>query len=454
MCISFNSITIEKEISVTVSLEDNSSSIHPTLNENMDGCTFSMRNTTGANRTYCVADNNLTMNFICPLGVGTDVLRQRSWMLVLIPIVILITIAGNLIIVITIITNKNIKRISNVNYASLAIADLIVGIFVMPPCLSFVVHGCWPHGTVACDLWRLIDFWACTISFYNLLAIAVDRYRAIAYPIQYRATRRKKWIICSLIVTWVYGLLIFGTQIIYLRSQNPHIIDVLCLAEPPALYGVIGSIIAFYIPTLVLVVLYVIIYIKLRKWMASSVNYSSNFNEKLWKTSFSHKQNDESNDTQASCVSTVSKSEIRTVGPYPRKMTEFSNVSNRKKDELSDGIILNVDTDNWNKTDTLKVNQPTRNPASGNLAKKRSRIKSEARAIRRLGTVMLVFLVCWVPTITIWPFYMYGYDVPIWMLNVCLWLTLINSTMNPFLYVISDKDYRLAIRQTFGKKCF
>lgn len=79
--------------------------------------------------------------------------------------------------------------------ASLACADLFVGLIVMPVAIVQLVYGdFWPFGKLFCDLWHSIDVFASTASILDLCVIALDRYSAIRNPILYhRAFFVQRW---------------------------------------------------------------------------------------------------------------------------------------------------------------------------------------------------------------------------------------------------------------------
>ena len=64
---------------------------------------------------------------------------------------------------------------------SLAIADLTVGLIVMPISSAYVLIGDWIFGIIVCQLWLVIDYTASTASIFNLLILSLDRYWSIRY---------------------------------------------------------------------------------------------------------------------------------------------------------------------------------------------------------------------------------------------------------------------------------
>lgn len=79
--------------------------------------------------------------------------------------------------------------------ASLACADLCVGLGVMPFAIIQALYGeYWPFGKTCCDIWHSIDICASTASILDLCVIALDRYSAITNPISYhRAFFVQQW---------------------------------------------------------------------------------------------------------------------------------------------------------------------------------------------------------------------------------------------------------------------
>ena len=88
--------------------------------------------------------------------------------------------------------------------ASLACADLFVGLIVMPFAIVQVIYGeYWPFGRTYCDLWHSIDVCASTASILDLCVIALDRYSAITNPISYhQAFFVKRWPYL-LVIVWL-----------------------------------------------------------------------------------------------------------------------------------------------------------------------------------------------------------------------------------------------------------
>lgn len=109
--------------------------------------------------------------------------------------IVLLTIAiifGNCLVIISVIFSEKLRRscsqLTVRLITSLAVADLLVGICVLPFSIGVQLNnGYWFFGKALCQLWLAIDVWLCTASIYNLLAISLDRFIAITEPLRYAA---------------------------------------------------------------------------------------------------------------------------------------------------------------------------------------------------------------------------------------------------------------------------
>jgi hypothetical protein len=85
------------------------------------------------------------------------------------------TVFGNILVVMSVVREKNLRTVTNYFVVSLAIADLIVATAVMPFAVYYEVTKRWNISKVLCDAWVATDVMGSTASILNLVAIAIDR---------------------------------------------------------------------------------------------------------------------------------------------------------------------------------------------------------------------------------------------------------------------------------------
>lgn len=102
---------------------------------------------------------------------------EPTWAWACMSVVNVGVIVLNLLIIIHVIKEKNFQKSSFAKYfvLSLAISDLFVGVVVMPTGIVASIQNTWTFGSMWCEVWQTLDFFACTASILNLVTISIDR---------------------------------------------------------------------------------------------------------------------------------------------------------------------------------------------------------------------------------------------------------------------------------------
>lgn len=179
-------------------------------------------------------------------------------------IVSLITIIGNVLVLLSFKVNSQLKTVNNYYLLSLAFADLIIGVLSMNLYTTYILMGSWSLGNLACDLWLAVDYVASNASVMNLLVISFDRYFSITRPLTYRAKRTPKRAAIMIGLAWLVSFVLWAPPILcwqYFigeRTVLPDQCQIQFLKEPVITFGT--AIAAFYIPVSVMTILYCRIY--------------------------------------------------------------------------------------------------------------------------------------------------------------------------------------------------
>ncbi|XP_046994296.1 octopamine receptor-like [Schistocerca americana] len=130
--------------------------------------------------------------------------------------------AGNTLIIAAVVTTRRLRTVTNCFVMSLAVADWLVGLFVMPLAVAYHVMGKWHFGWQICQVWISLDVLLCTASILSLCAISVDRYLAVTQPLNYSRRRRsKKLALLMILVVWVLAVAITCPPILGWSVSQP-----------------------------------------------------------------------------------------------------------------------------------------------------------------------------------------------------------------------------------------
>jgi len=109
-------------------------------------------------------------------GGGGGRLAADITLAVLLSLIVVFAVAGNLLVIAAILTDRALRQTGNYFLVSLALADMLVAGVVMTFAVANDVMGRWPFGRILCDVWLSADVMCSTASILNLCAVSLDRY--------------------------------------------------------------------------------------------------------------------------------------------------------------------------------------------------------------------------------------------------------------------------------------
>ncbi|XP_059209657.1 prolactin releasing hormone 2 receptor [Centropristis striata] len=147
-----------------------------------------------------------TSPFSAPSFSGLDLLSDLKPVFIpLYSVVVLVACSGNLLLLFLIWHKKKRHNTTNFLISNLALVDLLMCIFCVPLTASYAFdQQGWVFGPHMCHFVTVMQSAAVYAAVLSLMAIAVDRYVVVAYPIRKRAGCQFCWGLVVLI--WLSSL--------------------------------------------------------------------------------------------------------------------------------------------------------------------------------------------------------------------------------------------------------
>ncbi|XP_060739323.1 trace amine-associated receptor 13c-like [Tachysurus vachellii] len=180
--------------------------------------------------------------------------------------VVLLTVCGNLLVIISVLHFKQLHTPTNMLVLSLAVSDFLVGNLVMPPALIWTMESCWIFGRGFCSMFWILSGFLLISSIYNITLIAVDRYLALSNPFLYM-NRVSVRITCVVIVfDWC---LVVAYNLTFMYFNGNFTVSVMCPGECLIIvnfvWNVIDLIYSFIFPLCVIIILYTLVFVIAKK---------------------------------------------------------------------------------------------------------------------------------------------------------------------------------------------
>ncbi|XP_015993681.2 D(4) dopamine receptor [Rousettus aegyptiacus] len=308
-------------------------------------------------------------------------------------------LAGNSLVCVSVAAERALQTPTNYFVVSLAAADLLLALLVLPLFVySEVQGGVWLLSPGLCDALMAMDVMLCTASIFNLCAISVDRFVAVALPLRYNRQSGGGRQLLLIGATWLLSAAVAAPVLCGLndaRGRDPAA----CRLEDRD-YVVYSSVCSFFLPCPLMLLLYWATFRGLRRWEAAR-------RAKL----------------QGRAPS----------GPGPPPPAAGPPPG---------GVAP---------PDAVPA-EPAQQPHRTRRAKIPGR---ERKAMRVLPVVVGAFLVCWTPFFVV---HITGAlcptcAVPPRLVSAVTWLGYVNSALNPIIYTVFNAEFRTVFRKALRCGC-
>ncbi|XP_053619740.1 probable G-protein coupled receptor No18 [Plodia interpunctella] len=401
---------------------------------------------------------NSSQNMTCDFEENYEVFEIS--VVIILCLLIVVTVIGNTLIISAVVTTKRLRTVTNCFVTSLAVADLLVGIFVMPPAIAVHITGKWELGWILCDIWISLDILLCTASILSLCAISVDRYLAVTRPLTYSRRRRSK----KLALTMIFFVWIAAGAItcppMFGWYEPDHNQGGVCRYNQNPGYVVFSAMGSFFLPMAVMVYVYArisCVVARRHQQLASSTKCSKRAklscirtesdsgSDKLSLRQTASKQTSKSTQ-QSECSSQDHKCPCCFKADRKRQKCKGKEKESRFYNEVTYKANYKYKNTQRNRTHSMRDHVENNRVSS---------LRRETKTAQTLSLVVGGFVACWLPFFLYYlltPFIPSGYDNPV-LMYILTWLGWFNSAINPFIYAFYSPDFRLAFWRLTIRKC-
>ena len=356
-------------------------------------------------------------------------------------LIIFLTLAFNLFIIFTVLLNKQMQNFTNIQFAFMSCADMLVGAIAMPSLLISAVYGYWPLGPHFCALWSIGDFVGGNLSIITLTIVSGHRLQCIKKP--FVTKKSNKEALKPSLIAWPIVILFWSIPIFYIsyRNNNYRFMNSKeCFFMYSFEYVLIADLVGYVLPVLLLVYFQTSIYISLKN------------KRKL----INPKRNSVGNDLN-SRVGSLFMNRCKTSVPR----VEFKpNINCQLPQNLPDNVSTNSfnkcsilnDTSNFSDSFKKRLSLEKRKSSCNEQPKQKVlnqkiifynfRQYKNRKAFRTLLSVTCSLILFWMPWIVFWPLDAYFQCMPRYGYVIIYSMEYLNSLINSIFIVVGNQHFR------------
>ncbi|CAL8336500.1 unnamed protein product, partial [Boreogadus saida] len=170
---------------------------------------------------------------------------------------VVLTVLGNLFVIVAIAHFKQLHTPTNYLTLSLAVSDLLLGVLIMLPGMIRAVETCWFFGEMFCKVFMSSDILLCNASILNLSFIAIDRYYAVCHPMLYPLKITVHTAVVMILFTWCASAVV-GFGMVFLKLNNNLACEGGCILFLTVFTSTVSAIISFYLPGVIMLAIYMV----------------------------------------------------------------------------------------------------------------------------------------------------------------------------------------------------
>jgi len=129
----------------------------------------------------------------------------------------LVSVLGNSTVILIVVTSRRMQSVTNFFIANLALADVIIGLFAIPFQFQAALLQRWNLPEFLCPFCPFFQNLSVNASIFTLTAIAVDRYKAIMFPLKSHASKARTKVV--IVIIWLLSVVLAVPMVFAFRTE-------------------------------------------------------------------------------------------------------------------------------------------------------------------------------------------------------------------------------------------
>ncbi|KAJ8733773.1 hypothetical protein PYW07_014324 [Mythimna separata] len=413
-----------------------------------------------------------------------------DWSFLFVIVFIIAGGVGNILVCLAVCLDKRLQNVTNYFLLSLAIADLLVSLFVMPMGAIPGFLGYWPLGVVWCNVYVTCDVLACSASIMHMCFISIGRYLGIRNPLKSRHHSTKRVVVIKIALVWLLSMFVSSSITVLGLINRSNIMPTpdLCVINN-RLFWIFGSLVAFYIPMLTMVVSFALTVQLLKRQARLAATpvpggtqrrqcggYDNGPSQGIRRVGVRSSPDLSPNRTVSRQltwrITSTSRTQRNKVGmsvshpqlSYMNGCGGTGSSGQRRGRDVATQTPPSIAAETRRaRLRPLKLTLAAPNALTlrflANRKKGRSlsanAVANEQKATKVLGLVFFTFVLCWAPFFLLNILFAAcpACIVPEHVVDICLWLGYVSSTINPIIYTVFNRTFRAAFLRLLRCHC-
>ena len=342
--------------------------------------------------------------------------------------------------------------------------------------MSSLFSGYWPFDLIVCDIWQVADVMMCTSSIMHMCIISLDRYIGIRNPLK-RRNKSRTVVGIKIAMVWLVSLTIASPIILLSVLEPTNVLHNYTCAIFNQYFLIYGSLSAFFIPLSIMLIAYSLTIHRLNK-QAHACNARSKNGAQMMRRSMSKQKRSPKSLAVAQFVVEANGANGHGLNTT-RTIQKLQSHIDRNKAHPSETEPLHLSkgkADNSSTMNSLREVLPNRStaisatgspaqPSLQSLVKKHSAaikvagylvqrcnekkemhtVKTERKAVKVLGTMFAIFVICWGPffSANLAKGICESCQIDDSLFLIFLWLGYASSILNPIIYTVFNRTFKL-----------